>query len=56
MTMANDYSGLVAGISAFLTALETDKGIHYQNAAFAEHDRQVAALLRACLAAQGVTV
>lgn len=54
--MADDYAGLKAAISAFLTDLPADKGILYQNEAHRALLEQLTALFRAKCADQGITV
>ena len=54
--MADDYAGLKAAISAFLTDVPLDKGIMYENEQVAQVVRQLTLLFRAKCTAQGITV
>jgi len=54
--MADDYAGLKAAISAFLTAIPTDNAIVGNQEANARLLRQLTELFRAKCTAQGITV
>jgi hypothetical protein len=54
--VADDYAGLKAAISAFLTAVPLDKGIVHTRERDAEMLRQLTALFRAKCSDQGITV
>jgi hypothetical protein len=55
--VANDLPGFEAGLTAFLDAIPTDKGLAtYDNDALMTLVRQLTALLRAKMALQSITI